>query len=428
MFSRALSRTRSIADPSRPAESVEASNYRNLLKSGAWFGPMEAGVYNFLSVFVARLGATPTQVSWLTAGPALVSIFALIPAGVFAERHTDQVKLLVRAGFVGRLAPLLIALLPFLLPPEQVVPVLIIIWSLVAIANAVHMPAWTLMMQQAVSPALRPRLNGTRWGLMSLMAAISLAVYGALLGRTAFPLGYQIVFVLSVAAGMVNLYYFTRVIIPPFVRDPTASPEGATLVGRVRALFRSYGSSPRFRRFIVASTIYRLALAMPAGLFSIFWVNDLHATDGWIGLRGSAGYIALLVGYVFWGRTANRVGHRRMLLICGAGMACYPALTALAPSVQWLLPVALVWGVTAGGLDLGLFDMLLAACPAGRQPSFAAASSTCASVAVTVGPLMGAALAQTWNTRSALLAIAVLQLIATLAFLLLPGRQAENSE
>jgi MFS family permease len=167
---------------------------------------------------------------------------------------------------------------------------------------------------------------------------------------------------------------------------------------------------------------------MPAGLFSIFWVNDLHATDGWIGLRGSAGYIALLVGYVFWGRTANRVGHRRMLLICGAGMACYPALTALAPSVQWLLPVALVWGVTAGGLDLGLFDMLLAACPAGRQPSFAAASSTCASVAVTVGPLMGAALAQTWNTRSALLAIAVLQLIATLAFLLLPGRQAENSE
>jgi MFS family permease len=408
------------------AESLDDRNYRNLLISGAWFGPAEGGIFNFLPVFVARLGASPTMVSLLTAGPSLVGIFSYLPGGAYAERRPDQVRLVVRAGFLARLSYLLIALLPFFLPPEQVVIAIVLIWSLTAIPNAVHVPAWTAMMQRAVPPGRRAKLNGARWGLMSLIASIAMAVYGVMLNRMDFPLGYQIVFMISFLAAMMNLVYFSRVVIPPFVSGRGDGAAHGSIFAEVPGLFRAYFSNRRFVRFLAASGVFRLALAMPVGLFSIYWVNDLEATDALIGLRGTAGYIALVVGYFFWGRTANRIGHRRMLMICGLGQACYPVLTALASDAYWLLPAAAVWGLTAAGIDLGLFDMLLAACPEGRQPTFAAGSAVFASVAVTIGPLLGAAMAQNWSTQAALVAIGGVQAASTLAFLLLPGRDQED--
>jgi len=131
------------------------------------------------------------------------------------------------------------------------------------------------------------------------------------------------------------------------------------------------------------------------------------------------------LGYWFWGRTAGKIGHRRMLIICGIGQAFYPILTALAPSMQWLLPAAVVWGLTIGGIELGLFDMLLAACPEGRQPSFAAAGSMTSSLGVMIGPLLGAALAGVAGITTALFAVGLLQMAATAGFLLLPSREEE---
>jgi MFS family permease len=424
----ALYRTRSRVQRALfgyPGESREDRNYRNLLISGAFFGPAEGGIFNFLSVFITRLGATPTMVSLLTAGPSLIGVFSYIPGGAYAERKSDQVRLVVQAGFFARLSYLLIALLPFFLPPEQVIVAVILIWSLTAIPNAVHVPAWTAMMQRAVSPTRRARLNGTRWGLMSLISGISLVVYGVMLDRMNFPIGYQIVFMISFAAATINLYFFSRVEIPPFVSGRETGEQRGSIFSEIPGLFRSYLSSRRFVRFLMASGAFRLALAMPVGLFSIYWVNDLQATDAWIGVRGAVSAIALVIGYFFWGRTANRIGHRRMLMICGVGQACYPAMTALAPDVFWLLPAAFVAGITAGGIELGLFDMLLAACPEGRQPTFAAGSAVFTNLAITVGPLLGAAMAQQWTTQVALFAIAGVQAFATLAFLLLPGREQE---
>ncbi len=79
-------------------------------------------------------------------------------------------------------------------------------------------------------------------------------------------------------------------------------------------------------------------------------------------------------------------------------------------------------------MDIGLFDMLLAVCPDGRQPSFAAAAQMLMSVVSFVAPLMGAALAQGWNVQAALFVIGGLQLVSVSLFLLLPSREQEGLE
>jgi hypothetical protein len=346
---------------------------------------------------------------------------------------------LVRAVFLSRIVYPVIALAPLFVPAAYLPIVIVLLWTLASLPSAVHIPAFAAMMQKAIPTQRRARFNGTRWGLMALVSGSTIALFGLMLDRSAFPLGYQIVFMLSFGASMMNMYYFGKVEVPPFVRDPDREQpqQGATAAGesaaslprlvRLRHFLRAFAAHPAFVRYNAASFAFRLALTMPAGLFSVYWVTTLNATDTWIGLRGTAGYAALVLGYWFWGRMASRVGHRGLLLTCGAGLAFYPALTALAPSVAWLLPAAVLWGFTVSGIDIGLFDMLLISAPAGRLPSFAALANVLNNIALAVGPLLGAALAGLVGARTALLVIGGLQLVATLGFLLLPNREQEKA-
>ncbi|MCX7670413.1 MAG: MFS transporter [Anaerolineae bacterium] len=420
------------------AATIEDRNYRNLMLSGAWFGPVDGGIFNFLPVFMARLGASPSLISLLTSGPSLLGIITYLPGGAYVERQPDLIRTLVRAVFVSRLFYLIIALTP-LFVPHDVLPVLLVaLWILSSLPSAIHIPAFAAMMQRAIPAQRRARFNGTRWGLMSLISGTTIALFGFLLDRTAFPLGYQIVFLVSFGASLLNMYYFGRVQLLPEERSADRDHSGATRpaeqavapsspIVHLRNFLRSFTAHPPFVRFNLASFSFRLALMMPAGLFSIYWVRALNANDSWIGLRGTAGYAALVLGYWLWGRVATRIGHRNVLLLCGAAGAFYPILTALAPSVEWLLPAAALWGLTISGVDIGLFDMMLLSSPAGRLPSFAAMANMLSNIALAIGPLLGAGLAGAIGIREALLVVGGLQLAATAGFLLLPGLEEERA-
>lgn len=418
----------------RNGDALAEQNYRNLMLSGAWFGPVDGGIFNFLPVFLARLDAPASIVSLLASGPSLLGILTFLPGGAYVERQRDLVRTLVRAVFLARVFYPLIALAPLLVPAAHLPIVVVLLWMLASLPSAIHMPAFTAMMQRAIPVERRARFNGTRWGLMSLVSGSCIALFGFILDRTAFPTGYQIVFLVSFGAALLNMYYFAKVRLEPAAHIPPARPvaasQGPDLTARLARLqdfLRTFTAHGAFVRYNAASFAFRLALMMPAGLFSIYWVKGLAANDTWIGLRGTAGYAALVLGYWLWGRLANRIGHRSLLFACGIAGAFYPALTALAPAVEWLLPVAMLWGLTISGIDIGLFDMLLISAPAGRMPSFSALANVLNNIALAIGPLLGAGLAGVVGIRTALLIIGGLQLAATAGFLLLPNREQERA-
>lgn len=416
----------------RDADTVEDQNYRNLMLSGAWFGPVDGGIFNFLPVFLARLGASASLISLITSGPSLLGIITYLPGGAYVERQPDLIRTLVRAVFASRVFYLVIALIPLFMPRDVLPAVIVALWILSSLPSAIHIPAFAAMMQRAIPAQRRARFNGTRWGLMSLISGTTIALFGFLLDRTAFPVGYQIVFLVSFGASMLNMYYFGKVQLLP--QEPAGSAIPAERVvassspmAQLRDFLRAFVGHPPFVRFNLSSFAFRLALMMPAGLFSIYWVRALNANDSWIGLRGTAGYAALVLGYWLWGRVATRIGHRNVLLLCGATGAFYPVLTALAPSVEWLLPAAALWGLTISGVDIGLFDMMLLSSPAGRLPSFAAMANMLSNIALAIGPLIGAGLAGVIGIREALLVVGGLQFAATAGFLLLPGLEEERA-
>jgi MFS family permease len=407
-----------------PSGTVEDRNVRFLVLQTACAGVVSGGITTFLPVMLARLGASAVTVSLLSSGLALTSIAAALPAGPLVERQRQLVGWSANYFYAVRVIFLLIALAAFL-PPEWAAPACVVLWSLHGVPAAIGNNAWYGVLADAVSPRRRPVVNGARWALLGLVSALCVAVFGGLLDRLPAPTGYQLVFVVSALVGGLGIYYYSRLEIPE--REPRVSAEAVGAGERLRKLVAPLAEGGEFLHYTLGTSVLRLGLHLPIGLYSIFWVNELMATDTWIGLRSTVGNVALTGGYYVWGRLAARLGHRRTLGAAALGLSLYPALTAAAPSVEWLLPAALLWGMFASGIDMSLFEGLLDVCPAARRSEFVAVNTFVANLIAFAAPIVGAALAQSVGIRPVLWLSAALHLatVAVVAYLALRRRQAD---
>lgn len=405
--------TRWLQRPSEP--STEDRNIRYLVIDTAWQGLMMGGVYTFMSVFAVRLGASSLMVSLLTSLPAILMVVFSIPAAQVVQRQQHLVRFTNVVRIFDRGAVLIMALLPFVMR-KHLVEAIVAVWALKTIAIAFLDSAWTAVVADVIPPRRRASVNGGRWALLSLVTAVAVAGYGYLLDRSAFPLGYQIVFAISFLGGVAGMYYYGRIEVPVAVRHPAGAEERASFRDRLRRYVRTFSGRPAFVRYVLTTFVLRFGLNLPAALYSIYWIRHLEASDLWIGWQATAGKLALIVGYFLWGRVATRRGHHLVLLACTAGVGLYPALTGAVPSQFWLPLVALVQGFFITGIDLSFFDTLLHVCPVDRRASFIAVNSVFAHLAMTLAPLVGSGLAEWIGLRRVFLIASAIHVVSTVLF------------
>lgn len=397
----------------------EERNVRNLMWQTACAGLVQGGITTFLPVLLARMGASAVTVSALSSGLALTTIAMALPAGPIVDRQRELVGWSARYYYAMRAIFGAIAVAAFL-PAPWAAYACVALWAASGIPSAIANNAWYGVLAEAVSPRRRPVVNGARWALLGFVSALCVAAFGRALDLIAFPLGYQVVFMVSALGGALGIWFYSRIEIPP--RDPR--PPGPLLGWRRRlaAIADPLREGGDFLHYTIATSILRVGLNLPIGLFSLFWVNDLQASDTWIGLRSTVGNVALTGGYYAWGRLAGRLGHRRTLGFAALGLAFYPALTALAPTAWWLLPAALVWGLFASGIDMSLFEGLLEVCPASRRAEFVAVNTFVANLILFAAPLLGAAMAELMGIRVVLWSAASLHLAAVGAVVVMSRR------
>lgn len=397
----------------------EDHNIWNWYISTALIGVIDGGLYTFLPIYLARLGASAALLGLYNSLPALLSIVLVIPAGVLVERVTDQMRGMVHLALVARALTLVLILSAFFVPAAGLPLFIVILWALRTVPDAGAMPLWISISARAVSPARRAHVNGTRWALLSATSAICLVAFGRWLDAAHVAWAYEAVFITSLAASLFELGFFARLRVP--LLTPQERPAAwVTLRQRLQDYLQPLSEHRPFVRYLAATFGYRVALSMPLPLYTLLWVRELKASDGLIGLRGTVTCIAFMLGYLLWGRSANRLGHRRLLRACALGGAGYVIASALVPSAGWLPVIAVLWGLSASGIDVGFFDLLLHACPPGKETRFASVATFGANLTIFVGPLLGVALANATSVRVALIAAGLLQLAAGAAFVLLP--------
>ena len=389
-----------------PAD-TEQRNMRNVMIDGVGVGLVN-GVATFLAVFLVRLEASAFLVGLLTSLPALAGMLLALPIGRLLERQRNIIPWYTRSRMLGFAAYLLMGLVPFFIPQDQVALAIILIWALATVPQTILNVAFTVVMGAVAGPDRRYYVMSRRWSILGATTAISVALCGWVLNQVTFPLNYQIVFIGSFLGGVLSFAFASRIIIPD--NEP---PDAADAVQGWRArVAESVGAlreNVAYSRFLGSQFVFRLGMALGLPLFPLYWVRELNASDAWIGVINTVASAVLLVAYFIWSGLTRRRGAGLVLRICVFGVACYPLLTALTKSAAPLPLYAGLSGLFNAGIELVLFDILLATSPQRRTASYVALYQLTTYVALFFGPFIGTTLAGMFGYAPALIVAALVR-------------------
>jgi MFS family permease len=337
------------------------------------------------------LGATTLQTSLLTSLPAIVMVIASLPCGAFIQKQRDLVRFTNIVRVFHRGSILLVALLPFFVH-EHLVETIILIWTIKAVTNALVQSSWMTVVAEVIPANRRASVNGMRWTVMGITTALAGALFGYMLDTIAFPLNYQIVFIISFLGGSTGMVFWGKMRIPENTQVAREEHRTKSIKTQISTYWQSI-KVPAFLRYELTISVLRMALNLPVALYSIYWIRELNASDLWIGWRATASQLAMIIGYFLWGKVVQRRGYVIPLLVCTLGAGVTPVLTAFIPSQTWLPAIAIIHGLFITGMNLSTFDILFAVCPADRRPTFFAVNTLSASLMIFLAPMLGSALA-----------------------------------
>jgi len=365
------------------APSEESSNFHHLVMDIAWFGMALPATVRFLSVYAIRLGASPTELSWIVSLPALVLLFSAGLGNRWMKRYTDPIRAIFWPSLGFRFIFLLPALTPFL--PREWQPVwLILAVTIPALPQGVSSVVFLVMMRQAVHHEHLTALLSRRMLALNVTVALSGLAFGFWLEQAPFPVNYQAMFLLAFALALVSQLHLTRIHIKPVPVIP------------LEAKVSSHPwHSLKFRHVALIAAVTHLAFFAIFPLTPLHLVKNLGASEGFMALFALAELAAGALISTSAPRMVQRFGNRRMVAISMAGTGLAALIVSLASS----LPITLVAGAISGAswtlVGMGIFGFFTESTPAEEMGPYTVCYHQIIFAMMFVGPLVGSLLVNT---------------------------------
>jgi hypothetical protein len=360
----------------------------------------------FLSVFLVRLGATATQIGLLTALPGITAVVLAIPIGRWLQRAKNIVPWWSGARLAGQVVYVAIAAAAVLTPRDWIIDVVLVLWAASTIPGILGQVAFPIVMDGAAGAGGRYELLSRRWSIMGLVTAVTVVLVGQALGLVMFPINYAAFFAVVFGAALASYWFAHQIDIPD--QAPVADGGGAAAWLRIRGLVEVLRPEPSFLRFEVREFVTSAGIGLLAPLLPLFYVEEVHAPDQWIGIIVAAQSAGALTGYLVARRVARRRGGNAVLISALAAAALVPLALALVQNVEVAAAMSFVNGVAAAAVNLALFDELMRRVPPRYGVTFSAVDQSAQNLALTIGPLSGGVLAAGIGIRAALVAAAAL--------------------
>jgi len=377
-------------------------------------------VFPFLPYYVQELGVTNLEQVELWSG--LLFAAQAIPMAIFApiwgslaDRYGR--KLMVERAMFG--GAVVLAAMGFVQNVQQLVILRAIQGSLTGTVAA----ATTLV----ASGTPRER-SGYALGLLQ-MAVWSGASLGPLLGGVvADTWGYRAAFwvtgILLFLSG-ITVWRFVEEDFTPPPRD-RSKPNGGFWEG-LKLVVRDGGLVSLFSMQVIV----RLATRTIGPILPLL-VQSLIPTATRIasitGLITGVQAATSAIGAVTLGRASDRLGYRRILLLCTACAAILYVPQFFVTSPWHLLALQAAVGFVMSGVLASISALLANLAPEGRQGAVYGVDASMVSIANGIGPMLGATLAAAFGLRTPfLLSAVVLGLASLLARVLIPSTVNKES-
>lgn len=401
-----------------------------------------------VSNFLVELDASPVVFGMLSSIAMIVNLIQ--PLGAYlSERTTSRFRYSLLTNGTSRLLWLLLvigiaALSLGRINSHQLVMLVLVIVLLTNLSAALDSSSWLSWMATLVPRRLRGRYFGLRNSLASLTNLVCVPLAGLAVSK--WPggtlQGYGVVLFVGVISGMISLgcQYF-QVDVNPQEQNAAAmksSAEKAVSDDANNATAEdSIWKNSNFLKFLLYFSSWMFAANLSLPFFNMYMLGTLNLEVSWVTFYGSLQAGANLLMLIIWGRLADKIGNRPILLVIGMVAASVPLLwlaigTNLIDSWDlwlWLPLIHIFIGGNWAALDLCNNNLHIEVTPVKNKSIYFATTAAVGGVSGALGTTIGGFVAEnpSFGGLAGLFAVsAVLRLAALvpLMFVQEPGRQS----
>jgi MFS family permease len=400
----ALLETGLLTNPRLKLSKLETrSSLRGLTLEGV-FGTLFYSIIGgaLLSNFLLDLGAGPVEIGMLASIPQVVNL--LQPLGAYlAERTTSRYRYSLCIFGPSRL--LWLILVPaiwlggsFHLAEHQLIEwTLAIIW-VTQLLESFGRASWLSWMAALVPQRVRGRYFGFRNSAVSLTNLIGVPLLALVVsnwpgGRLQ---GYSLILVLGILLGVTSLVcqFFITDVNPSLLHITHSDTGQSAPIGRIFSFLKD----ANFLKFLFYSALWSFAVNLSAPFFNLYLLDDLSIDVSVVAIYNSLAAGANLLMLVFWGKLADRVGNRPIMVVVGILVALTPLLWLEAGTASiflwvWFPLLHIIGGGTWAAIELCNNNLLMGVAPLRHQSIYFAIAAAVPGVTGAIGITTGGFLA-----------------------------------
>ena len=345
----------------------------------------------FLVAFALLMGASNTVVGLLAAVSPLTQLLQ-VPAIYVVDRAASRKTLVVLSSFLSRISWLVVAIIPWLVPSDQRVDVLLICLFLYFGLGTLSACGFNPWIRDFVPEEIMGRYFGKRMAIGTAAASVLalLAGVGIELGRWYVPcefVPYSVLFLLGGSIGLSGVYFLSQVPAPKVTKS---RPEG---------MFESLGQPLRdhnFRRLLIFLGVLFFAINLSGPFYAVYMIKRLNMSMALVIGLAVLSQMMSVISFRFWGKAADNFTNKSALIVSGymyiVSVLIWPFLL-ISDSYFFMIPVLVIvhmlTGISAAGVNLCTGNIALKAAPRGKATAFLAVNTLVHGVAAATAPILG---------------------------------------
>ncbi|MBN3905927.1 MAG: MFS transporter [Nostoc sp. NMS1] len=397
-----------------------------------------------LSNFLVELGASPVVFGMLSSIPMLVNLIQ--PLGAYlSERSTSRFQYSLWTHGIGRLLwlVLVIGIVGVSLGAINTHQLVILTLLIVLFSNllgGLGTASWLSWVAMIVPRRLRGRYFGIRNSAANLTNLICVPMAGLAVSHWygGTLQGYGVVLLISIVLGIAglgcqyfqvdmnpcsqNTYYGkltqTSEIQPEIPKDESSEvPQSTKDVGGdstppascllpsssihlpQNQLTNSIWKNSNFLRFLLYFSFWNLAVNLSAPFFNLYMLDTLDLDVSYVTIYNSLQAGATLLMLILWGKLADKIGNRPILICIGILVAATPLLWVGIGANRldiwlWLPLLHILAGGTWAAIDLCSNNIQLAIAPIKNQSIYFAIAAAVAGASGALGTTIGSFIVQ----------------------------------
>ncbi|MFM6039290.1 MAG: MFS transporter [Sphaerospermopsis kisseleviana] len=387
--------------------SLQASTYDAILAT--IFSITTGGI--LLSNFLVELDASPIIFGMLSSIPMLVNLIQ--PLGAYiSERTTSRFQYSALVYGISRLFWLFLVIGIIckswgLINSQQLVILTLVIVFFSHLVGGLGCASWMSWLAIIVPRRLRGRYFGIRNSAASLtnLLCVPLAGFAVSHWFGGTLQGYGVVLFVGILFGLVSLgcQYFKIDVNPQLQNTYIEVTRNKDNVGVIHELplpkNKENDQNSHFWIFLLYFSLWMLAFNLCAPFVNLYLLETLNIDVGWVTVYSSLQAGASLLMVVLWGRLADKLGNRLILIFVGIIVAVTPLFWFGIGDRNldiwlWLPLLHIFIGGTGAAVDLCNNNLQIGVTPVRNQSIYFAIAAAIAGVTGALGTTIGGFIAQ----------------------------------